>query len=82
MSVIMELRRSVITGEACARSSGKLTDLRINSRRCCPSVPRSIRPQPLVSAVGLAADLIELGEIVVGQRESRAGDVLAQVCHR
>ncbi|QEU70622.1 hypothetical protein CP967_00370 [Streptomyces nitrosporeus] len=38
--------------------------------------------QPLVSAVGSAADLVELGEIVVGQRESRAGGVLAQVCHR
>ncbi|RPK46292.1 hypothetical protein EES39_13760 [Streptomyces sp. ADI92-24] len=47
-----------------------------------PERPAVDPAQPLVSAVGLAADLVELGEIVVGQRESRAGGVLAQVCHR
>lgn len=30
----------------------------------------------------LVADLVQLGEFLVGERESRAGDVLAQVRHR
>ncbi|GAA2119633.1 hypothetical protein GCM10009780_79490 [Actinomadura alba] len=46
-----------------------------------PSLRRIDTPQGRLHRT-LVADLVQLGELLVGERESRAGDVLAQVRNR
>ena len=50
----------------------------------CASIPivEGLRPHPVTWSVRLEPDLVEFREVVVGEREAGAGDVLVQVRHR